>query len=47
MEKAKEQSEHSIKVMQEHRGIIEFLEKRISQLESSQEVTEEINCEKC
>jgi hypothetical protein len=34
MQKAKEQSEHSIKVMQEHKGIIEFLEKRISQLET-------------
>ena len=43
MQKAKEQSEQSIKVLQEHKEIIDFLEKRISQLEgSSQEVAEEI-----
>src|SRR5438067_11716997 len=43
MQKAKDESEESIRVMQEHRGIIEFLEKRIPQLEdSSQEVAEEI-----
>jgi hypothetical protein len=42
MENAKE-SEQSVKVMQEHKGIIDVLEKRISQFEgSSQEVTEEI-----
>ena len=42
MENAK-QSEQSVKVMQEHRGIIDLLEKKISQFEdSSQEVTEEI-----
>ena len=41
MEKAKDQSEQSIKVMQEHREIIEFLDKRISQIERSQ-VGEEI-----
>lgn len=42
MENAK-QSEQSVKVMQEHKGIIDVLEKKISQLEgSSQEVTEEI-----
>ena len=41
MENAK-QSEQ-VKVMQEHKGIIDVLEKKISQLEgSSQEVTEEI-----
>jgi hemerythrin len=34
MQKAKEQSEPSIKVMQEHRQIIEFLDKTISQLKS-------------
>jgi hypothetical protein len=33
MQKAKEQSEQSIKVLQEHKEIINFLEKRISQLE--------------
>jgi hypothetical protein len=43
MEKAKDQSEQSIKVIQEHRGIIEFLEKRISQLDDSiQDITIEI-----
>jgi hemerythrin-like domain-containing protein len=36
MEKAKDQSEQSIKIIQEHRGIIEFLDKRISQIDSSQ-----------
>lgn len=41
MEKAKDQSEQSIKAMQEHREIIEFLDKRISQIERSQ-VGEEI-----
>jgi vacuolar-type H+-ATPase subunit H len=35
MQKAKEQSEQSIKVLQEHKEIINFLEKRISQLECS------------
>jgi hemerythrin len=34
MEKAKDQSEQSIKVMQEHRQIIEFLDKTISQLKN-------------
>jgi hemerythrin len=34
MQKAKDQSEPSIKVMQEHRQIIEFLDKTISQLKS-------------
>src|SRR5207253_592051 len=34
MQKAKDQSEQSIKVMQEHRHIIEFLDKTISQLEN-------------
>ena len=44
MQKAKEQSEQSVKVLQEHKEIINFLEKRISQLEgSSQDITEEIN----
>ena len=44
MQKAKEQSEQSIKVLQEHKGIRNFLEKRISQLEgSSQDIAEEIN----
>jgi hemerythrin len=42
MEKAKDQSEQSIKVMQEHRWIIEFLDKRIPQLEKSQEDGREI-----
>ncbi len=32
MQKAKDHSEQSIKVMQEHRNIIEFLEKTVSQL---------------
>jgi hemerythrin-like domain-containing protein len=42
MENVKE-SEQSVKVMQEHKGIIDVLEKKISQLEgSSQEATEEI-----
>jgi hemerythrin len=42
-EEAKDQSEQSIKVIQEHRGIIEFLEKRISQLDDSiQDITIEI-----
>jgi hemerythrin len=41
-EKAKE-PEQSVKVMQEHSGIIDLLEKKISQLEdSSQEVAQEI-----
>jgi hemerythrin-like domain-containing protein len=35
MQKAKEQSEQSIKILQEHKGIIDFLEKRITQLEGS------------
>jgi hemerythrin-like domain-containing protein len=44
MQKAKEQSEQSIKVLQEHKEIMNFLEKRISQLEgSSQDITEEVN----
>ena len=44
MQKAKEQSEQSIKVLQEHKGIRNFLEKRISQLEgSSQDIAEKIN----
>jgi hemerythrin len=34
MQKAKEQSEQSIKVMQEHKQIIEFLDKTISQLKT-------------
>jgi hemerythrin superfamily protein len=42
MEKAKDQSEQSIKIMQEHRWIIEFLDKRIPQLEKSQEAGGEI-----
>jgi predicted glycoside hydrolase/deacetylase ChbG (UPF0249 family) len=42
MEKAKDQSEQSIKIMQEHRWIIGFLDKRIPQLEKSQEAGEEI-----
>jgi hemerythrin superfamily protein len=42
MEKAKDQSEQSIKVMQDHRWIIEFLDKRIPQLEKSQEDGREI-----
>ncbi|MGC2670127.1 MAG: hemerythrin domain-containing protein [Candidatus Nitrosopolaris sp.] len=46
MQKAKEQSEHSVKVLQEHKEIINFLEKRISQLEgSSQDIAKEINTE--
>jgi hemerythrin-like domain-containing protein len=37
------ESEQSVKVMQEYRGIIDLLEKKISQFEdSSQEVAEEI-----
>ena len=44
MQKATEQSEQSIKVLQEHKQIINFLEKRISQLEdSSQDIAEEVN----
>jgi ribosome maturation protein Sdo1 len=44
MQKAKEQSEQSVKVLQDHKEIIKFLEKRISQLEgSSQDITEEVN----
>jgi len=44
MQKAKDESEESIRVMQEHRGIIEFLNNRVPQLEgSSQEVGDEIN----
>jgi iron-sulfur cluster repair protein YtfE (RIC family) len=44
MQKAKEQSNQSIKVLQEHKGIRNFLEKRISQLEcSSQDIAEEVN----
>lgn len=44
MQKAKEQSEQSVKVLQEHKEIINFLEKRISQLEGfSQDIAEEIN----
>jgi hemerythrin superfamily protein len=42
MEKAKDQSEQSIKIMQEHRWILEFLDERISQLEKSQEAGGEI-----
>jgi hemerythrin len=43
MQKANDESEESIRVMQEHRRIIEFLYKRIPQLEdSSQEVAQEI-----
>ena len=34
MQKAEDQSEQSIKVMQEHRQIIEFLDKTISQLKN-------------
>jgi hypothetical protein len=34
-QKAKKQSEQSIKVMQDHRQIIEFLDKTISQLKTS------------
>ena len=42
MENAKE-SEQSVKVMQEHRGVIDLLENKISQFEdSSQEVAEQI-----
>jgi hypothetical protein len=38
-----QESERSVKVMQEHKGIMDILERKISQLEgSSQEVTEEI-----
>jgi archaellum component FlaC len=44
IQKAKEQSEQSIKILQEHKEIINFLEKRIFQLEgSSQDITEEVN----
>jgi hemerythrin-like domain-containing protein len=44
MQKAREQSEQSIKILQEHKEIIDFLEKRIPQLEgSSQDVTKEVN----
>lgn len=44
IQKAKEQSEQSIKVLQEHKEIITFLETRISQLESSsQDIVEEVN----
>lgn len=35
MQKAKEQSEQSIQVMQEHKQIIEFLDKTIPQLKNS------------
>jgi len=43
MQKAKEQSEQSIKILQEHKGIINFLEKRISQLEGSpQDIVEDV-----
>jgi hemerythrin superfamily protein len=42
MEKAKDQSEQSIKIMQEHRWILEFLDERIPQLEKSQEAGGEI-----
>jgi len=37
MQKAKEQSEQSIKILQEHKDIINFLEKTILQLEGSQQ----------
>jgi iron-sulfur cluster repair protein YtfE (RIC family) len=44
MQKAKEQSEQSMKVLQEQKEIIIFLEKRISQLEgSSQDIAEGVN----
>ena len=44
MQKAKEQSEQSIKVLQEHKEIIDFFERRIFQLEgSSQDIAEEVN----
>ena len=44
MQKAKEQSEQSIKILQEHKEIINFFENRISQLEgSSQDIAEEVN----
>ena len=43
MQKAKEQSEQSIKILQEHKGIINFLEKRIPQLEvSPQDIVEDV-----
>ncbi len=44
MQKAKDHSEHSIKVMQEHKQIIEFLDKTISQLKtfSQEETTKKI-----
>jgi hemerythrin-like domain-containing protein len=43
MQKAKEQSEQSIKILQEHKGIIDFLEKRIPQLEGSlQDIVEDV-----
>jgi len=43
MQKTKEQSEQSIKILQEHKQIIDFLEKRIPQLEgSSQDIVEEV-----
>jgi hypothetical protein len=35
MQKAKDHSEQSIKIMQEHKQIIEFLDKTISQLKTS------------
>jgi hemerythrin-like domain-containing protein len=38
-----QESEQSVKVMQEHRGMIDLLEKKISQFEdTSQEVAQEI-----
>lgn len=44
MQKAKEQSEQSIKILQEHKGIIDFLEKRIPQLEDSpQDIVDDIS----
>jgi hemerythrin len=44
MQKAKDDSEQSIKVMQEHRQIIEFLDKTVSQLKdlSQEECVEKI-----
>ena len=43
IQKAKEQSEQSIKILQEHNGIINFLEKRIPQLEgSSQDIVDDV-----
>jgi hemerythrin-like domain-containing protein len=43
MQKAKEQSEQSIKILQEHKEIINFLEKRIPQLEGSpQDIVEDV-----